>query len=179
MNPLIIVIAGIKRSGSTVQYNLVRIALEIAGYKIIPFGHTYRTTKNPRKGECHLIKRHPFDEKIAKMADHIFLTDRPDEEIIESLAKFNGIRPGQSHVDMMRKHLDKWREYTDPFHEFTYNMIQDLDFYAFAIIDELGLGGVVGWEVANEFRKIKPPKKGKDPVTLMFDNHISDYEDNS
>lgn len=174
MKPLIIAIAGIKRSGSTVQYNLVRIALEMAGYDVTAYGHNYRPAGNPQEGEAHLIKRHPFDKFIAETADHIFLTDRPDEEILGSLERFNGRKPDPARITGMRKHFFKWEEYSYiPIYD--YKMWQENKIlYVACIINHLGLhNDVKTSDILKEFNNIKPPETGQDPKTLMFSNHIT------
>lgn len=173
----LIIIAGIKRSFSTGQYNLVRIALQMAGYNVIIKGHRFNTDILDELGEKDVVilKRHPFHEEYAKKADHIFLTDRQDEEIIESLTKFNGLKPGQNHIDNMRTHLEKWMDYAEhnPFDYAVWEFDQWL--YTKPIIDILGLD-VDAMAVVQAFNEIEPPESGQDPITLMFSNHISDYE---
>lgn len=171
----LIIIAGIKRSFSTGQYNIVRIALEKAGYNVIIKGHRFNTGILDDLGEKDVVilKRHPFHEEYAEKADHIFLTDRPDEEIIESLTKFNGIRPGQSHIDNMRRHLEKWREY--PSYVFNYaHWKYEPEEYTDQLVFLLGLKDKVdSGAVLEAFNEIEPPESGQDPKSLLFHNHIT------
>lgn len=173
---MIIAIAGIKRSGSTVQFNLVRIALEMAGYKVNICGHNY-TPRDVPEGEVDLVKRHKFSKEIAESADHIFLTDRKDEEIIASLTRFNGKEPYNGRVKDMRKHLNKWIEYTDTRHYFYYSeWVKDPLNYTIRLVGALGSHirrHIKAEDVLEAFNEIEPPESGQDPVTLMFSNHIT------
>lgn len=171
---MIITISGIKRSGSTVQFNLVRLALEMAGYRVNICGHHY-TPRDVPEGEVDLVKRHKFSEEIAEAADHIFLTDRKDEEIRASLTRFNGKAPYEGRIKDMRKHLDKWKEYSDRHHWLPYEAWQKWPKdYAFKIIGALNLYDEVDrMELLEAFNEIEPPESGQDPTTLMFSNHIT------
>lgn len=174
----IVVFAGIKRSFSTGQYNLVRIALKQAGYRVRVFGHGYDPSKhNIAGGTVHLVKRHKFSKEIALSADHIFLTDRSDEGIIGSLTRFNGTPPYPGRIEDMRKHLQKWEAYSDMNHYFHYDLwMKDKRAYTAKIIKALGVN-VGHQDVLEEFEKISPPDKGQDKETLLFANHITS-EDN-
>lgn len=176
MKGQIIGICGIKRSESTVMFNLVRIALKMAGYTVNIHGHDY-TPRTVPEGEVDLVKRHKFSKEIAEAADHIFLTDRKDEEIIASLTRFNGKEPYEGRIADMRKHLDKWKGYTDEIHYWPYYLWKTkAEYYTDGIIRALGLD--LYWEdVYSNFNEIEPPESGQDPVTLMFSNHIT--SDNS
>lgn len=167
----LIIIAGIKRSGSTAQYNLVRLALEMSGYKVNIHGQDYKPRKVP-KGEVDLVKIHPFRKVLAKASDHIFLTDRNDEEIIASLNRMwdSG---SQERVDRMRKDLRAWKEYTNDWHCFWYGAWEvDPNIWATKVIFALDLD-ITSHDLLEEFNKIEPPEDEYDPVTCLFPNHIS------
>ncbi len=168
---MIVVIAGIKRSGSTAQYNIVRIALQQAGYKVNIHGHDYEPRDVP-EGEVDLVKRHPFSEEIAEKADHIFLTDRKDEDILASLDRMWG-SGNPERLEDMRKHLNKWKEYsTSQIYPYYYLENDPLGFVR-SITYDLALN-VDYNKVLEEFQAIEPPEEKQDPVTLLFPNHISE-----
>lgn len=174
MKPQVIVIAGIKRSGSTIQYNLVRLALEMAGYEVLIRGHSFDLSELDTLTDKQVIlcKRHPFHEEMAEKAGHIFLTDRKDEEIIASLTRFNGNEPYEGRIADMRKHLDKWKEYSthSMFHYRGWKKYPSL--YASAIINCLGVN-IDRWELLEAFNELEPPESGQDPESLLFHNHIT------
>lgn len=167
-----IVIAGIKRSGSTVQYNLVRIALEHAGYTINIHGQSYNPRVTP-SDEVDIVKLHPFREHIADHADHIFLTNRNPKSIKESLERFNNDSQSYDRFFRFYKDFIQWCLYTDPAHYQTYSKwVGDKVGFTEEIVDALELA-VDPVEVLQEFEKIEPPESGQDPVTLMHHNHIT------
>lgn len=166
---MILVIAGIKRSASTGCYNMVRIALKQAGYKVNIHGQNYKPQKVP-KGEVDIIKIHPFRRHIAKKANHIFLTDRNDIDILKSLDRMWG-SGNPERIKGMRGDLEAWMKY--PHHLFSYDEIVNEPLQTIrAIIRILGLD-VNPESVLKEFNKIEPPTEKQDPVTLLFPNHIS------
>lgn len=167
----LIVIAGIKRSASTAQWNLVRLALQMADYKINIHGQSYKPRSVP-EGEVDLVKIHPFRKYLAEQADHIFLTDRDDEEILASLDRmWDSGNPDR--LEGMRKDLRAWKQYTDDKHLFQYeDFIEYPNHCAFWICDLLDLD-INPKTLLDEFNKIEPPEDKQDPVTLLFPNHIS------
>lgn len=171
----LILISGIKRSASTAQYNLVRLALEMAGYDVRLKGHSFdlQELNTLSDNEVILCKRHPFHKPMAKAADHIFLTDRNDEDILKSLDRMWG-SGNPDRLERMRKHLKEWRKYTKENHVSGYNEIVNETYNtARAIIGILGLN-VNTDDLLKEFNKIEPPQSGGiDPVTRLFPNHIS------
>lgn len=168
---MLVIIAGIKRSASTAQFNLVRLALERAGYEVNIHGQRYTPRPVP-EGEVDLVKIHPFRKLLARMADHIFLTDRKDEEILASLDRmWDSGNP--ERLPKMRRELEKWKEYTDDKHLFQFeDFIEYPNHCAFWICDLLDLD-INPKAVLDEFNKIEPPEDKQDPVTLLFPRHIS------
>lgn len=168
---MIIAISGIKRSASTVQYNLVRIALEHAGYKVNPCKHGYEPRKVPQ-GEVDLVKRHPYKRSIALKADHIFLTTRPDEEILASLKRFNG-NAKKERIPAMRKQLAMWFSHTTEEYYFHYHhWTKDPMIWAEKVVELLGVDADPK-AVLDEFNQIEPPEDEYDPVTCLFPGHIT------
>lgn len=163
-----IIVAGIKRSGSTAQYNMIRLALNNAGidYELRQDGNGVIDFRRNS-----LIKRHPYHKTLADLATHIFLTDRPDIGIYNSLWRFNQKEPVQNRIDRMRKDLDLWRGHEHL--EQHYNLIKLNPRKCIGqIIEYLGIEAD-GAQVYKEFINLKPPKEGQDPETLMFHNHIT------
>lgn len=166
---MIIVVAGIKRSCSTGQFNIIRLALRMAGYKVNVCGHGYQPRAVP-KGEADLVKRHPFSKDIADAADYIFLTDRDNRAIIESMKRFNGSDITPEKLKDMRAHMNKWGRYNA--HTFTYVNRTSPFAWIRPIIKILGLS-VSADRVARAFKQVNPPRRGQDPKTLLFSNHIT------
>lgn len=170
---MIVVIAGIKRSGSTVQYNLVRLALEQAGWTVHGQGQIYNPRTFKHGKVCDLVKIHPFRAKIAARADHIFLTNRNPQEIKESLDRFNDTDTPWERFFRLYKDLISWSLRTDTKHYFTYEQwMNNPDAFAERIVKVLGVKADPK-KVLAEFNKISPPDNGQDPITLMYSNHIT------
>lgn len=173
----LIMISGIKRSASTAQWNLVRLALEMARYEVLPRGHSFdlQELNSLNDNEVILCKRHPFHKAMAKAADHIFLTDRPDEEIIASLNRMwdSG---SQERVDRMRKDLKAWKEYSDIpvfwYEDFVLNEMNWIAGVVYYLDLDFSIDKVI--ELLEKFEAIEPPEDEYDPITLLFPDHISD-----
>lgn len=169
---MIIVVAGIKRSASTVQYNLIRIALEKAGYIVRGMKAGYQPRGVPN-GAVDLVKKHPYRRDLAEAADHIFLTTRGNEEIRKSLQRFYGRNFNMSEVLAMREEYNKWARHTTPSYEFPFELwMGKPEDYTRQIVSLLGVV-VDPLEVLRVFRQIKPPENEYDPETCLFPNHIT------
>lgn len=163
-----IVIAGIKRSASTALYNICRISLKHGGYKPVPHGQDYepRVTEG---NEVDVVKIHPFDQHIAFNADHIFVTDRADKEILTSLDRmWDSGNP--ERLSSLRGDLSKWMLWTTPKHYFYYQ--NSIGGWSNRVIDILDLDADPQ-EVKDELDALEPPEEGQDPETLLFAGHIS------
>lgn len=163
----LIVIAGIKRSGSTWMYNVVRILLTHAGFTVTGGGReTYK--KNCEK-DYQIIKVHPYYADLAKEADLVFTSDRDDEEIRASWARFQNRYLTDAELWNWCRDLDRWmkhRSYHMPFERV--NKTQTVKDIAKV------LGVHVTTSALTTIGELKPPKtKGYDPKTLMFKNHIT------
>ena len=163
---MLIVVAGIKRSGSTAQFNMVRIALETAGYKVNIHGQNYKLT-----GGVDLVKIHPFDKELADNADYIFLTDRDNTGIKASLYRFNGAMPTDDRISRLRANLDMWKEYKHCMCEF--DLLKESPLECVKKVTGALPFDVDAKYVYEEFEKVKPPKSGHDRTTLLFHNHIT------
>lgn len=166
---MVVTIAGIKRSASTACYNIARISLEEAGYKINIHGQEYDPQDVP-EGQVSLVKIHPFKKELAQKADHIFVTDRCDNDILESLNRMWDSGNAQ-RLSRMRGQLAKWMLYTDPEYYFYYR--GNIGGWIERIVDLLGVEADIE-VVRQKFEAIEPPENKQDPVTLLFPNHISE-----
>lgn len=174
----IITIAGIKRSGSTAVYNMVRIICEHMDLDNLNLvGEPYTLKKG-----MNIVKIHPFDELLCKKSDLVILTDREDAEILESLAKF-----GYEHkpIDEMRFDFNRWKK--ERFENDDYNFIRTIEFNHIVnapkvvfgyLLDEISHVFGVHFEFCEiqqmfeEWKEVKP-KEEYDPITFLFPNHIS------
>jgi hypothetical protein len=109
---------------------------------------------------------------MAKVADYIFLTDRDDKEILESLERMWGIG-NPVRLKAMREDLDKWRECDESYYMY-YNLIADNTIFAIRKMIEWLNVDVDELDILKKFESIEMPENGQDPVTLFFPNHISE-----
>ena len=107
---MIIGICGIKRSGSTCQFNMVRLILEHAGLRYKTWGTEFSAGRM-KKGN-HIVKIHKPHRWLYDNADHIFTTDRSDEEIWKSLQRFAGATD-KSRLKKMREDLEWWNNHPE------------------------------------------------------------------
>lgn len=157
---MIVLIAGIKRSGSTAQYNMVRLVLQ-KKYDVSIFGSDYDL------GEITLIKKHDYDHWLYENATYIFTTDRADEDIIKSLKKFSG--RNRYGLDNMRKHLNAYKKRSIHF-EYD-DIVNNPKWCIETIANELNINVDVE-EIYKEFKSIKPGNE-YNPITMLFPNHIT------
>lgn len=170
----IITIAGIKRSGSTAVYNMVRIICEHMEFENLNLvGEPYTLKKG-----VNIVKIHPFDELLCAKSDLVILTDREDSEILESLEKF-----GYEHkpLEAMREDFWNWvgETYPHQYHAIIYkNLVNNSRLEFCRIVDKIESVFGVDFKVCEvqkmfeEWKEVKP-KEEYDPITFLFPNHIS------
>lgn len=170
-NGRIIVIAGIKRSASTVMFNICRIALEQAGYTVNICDETYDPRTVP-DNEIDLVKIHPFRYELAKKADAIFLTQRSQKEIKASWQRFYGKKITENEFQQLVNDLNQWKIFSNiPVFNYSF-WLDDPLIYICKVIQYLQVD-VFTESVSYEFSQIELPQKGQDPQTLLFHNHIT------
>lgn len=165
----VIAIAGIKRSGSTLLYNAVRLALEADGQE----PNIYGETQKPPYEQPAIIKIHRFKKDIAKECNHVFISNRGYNEVKASLERFNGEDQGWERIVLFYKWLQRWSLYSTPAHYFEYpELTEDLISCVERIAEILDLD-IDCAEVAYKAEHLKPPEQGQDHKTLLFANHIT------
>lgn len=159
---ILVTVAGIKRSASTAQYNMIRLILESKYKEVEVYGQNYLL-----EGNVVIVKTHEYNSILASKSQYIFTTDRPDEEIEESLLKFG--RHNRLSIGVMRNGLDLWkrRSYNQDFKDIVENPKECIK----QIANKLHI--VIDIEdIYSKFKAIKPEKE-YNPITMLFPNHIS------
>lgn len=150
-----IVVAGIKRSGSTWMYNIVRIMM----------------------GNKHNIyKVHNYSKNMADSADVVLTSFRNPLDIKQSLLRFYSTIPKgapakkEYNVEKMLKHFRQWNRHSKYMMLFEHvGTMLAVENIAIA----LGYDGDLQ-KVLDEVNAIKPPTdKAYDPETCLFSNHIT------
>lgn len=177
-----VVTAGMYRSGTTWQFNAVRIILEQAFGEEAVYSSwvDYYDPNDPRP--IHLIKTHKR-RKVCRNADVVFSTDRDKDEIKASMqrrADFFKKNPNPQFSN--EANLDKFEEWMAHayFWQRSAHYVQDfedikkrpeilIEIYA----THLGVSVDID-EVLNEMKlQMKIPQKGADSKTLLHAGHIT------
>lgn len=155
---LILGACGTWRSGSTAQYNMIRLICDEAGV------------------EYELIKSHVADRKLYREATAIFTTDRDMDEIKESLKAFGRVSLREGNPNYKRtfvyayKQLKFWKSHHNNLHQEYEDIIGNTKECIRQIAEHLKLEVDVD-KVYEKFLEVKPPKDKYDPVTKLFPNH--------
>lgn len=157
---MLIVIAGKKRSGSTAQYNLVRLILEQEGEV-----NCIKRIEDIEEGKINLLKYHRFVKSLFNKAHFVFTTDRPTEEIVESCKAFGIKYEGEKWNTWFKR----WGQHPNAYHMDYKDIINAPDFCIMYISHALGIK-VEPDEILEKFLAIKPGKE-YDPKTMLFPNH--------
>jgi len=160
---MIVVVAGIKRSGSTAQFNMVRLVLEEHFSEINLTGDLMEL-----KPGVNIVKMHRFDQALYNKADYIFTTNRSDQDILKSLSKFS--KNEEKPLAKMREYLNKWRRRSQhmDYHEIVLHPGECIEKISEVMELPVDLD-----KVTKDFKAIKPPAEGYDPKTFLFSNHIT------
>lgn len=175
-----ITIAGIKRSGSTWQANMVKFISQLAD-KEVWLGEEYDATA---QAEVTINKIHPFIPSIAERSDYVFTSFRDIREVSASWERFRGRRPSSEKMAKWVEWLAKWNMYSD--HMMLFGALRGSTSKAEVIqrtaamlpfeYGELSLVDV-SHEVLGMLDNIQPPEdKYYDEETCMFTNHITSDE---
>lgn len=154
-------VCGIKRSGSTAQFNMVRLILETK-WEINTTGDSFHFIDG-----INLYKTHVFNKSVFDMSDYIFTTDRDRVEIMQSLDRFNvgEVKP----MSRMVRDLEQWKR-KSLHQEFT-DIVNNPEKCIEEIANHLGVD-VDTEDILTKFKAIKPEKE-YNPKTMLFPNHIT------
>jgi hypothetical protein len=160
-----IVAAGFYRSGSTWLFNAIRLLLDT------PYcsGRGEYNPNNPNP--IHLIKAHKHQ---SLKADYVFTSWRNKAEVLESMERsgkeFRGI---PEDYDIYKADYRKWNALSN--YEVSYrDIVECPEVPIFAIANTIHPEREYNiTEIANQLRNLKPPKRGRDPVTFLHEGHFT------
>lgn len=181
MKPKIILIAGFYRSGSTWQYNAVRLLFESSGESVYA---CYIDDCNPecqlaKESMTHIIKIHNYEQWLFNQADVVLITYRDIESITYSMKRIGMNRI----INNLIIYFSVWQRNIFPLAHYTtfYRNIKDE-----AFVELCRLSEVVDCErdhdqlieIRNKLDNLKEPAGESfdscyDPVTLLHPKHIS------
>jgi len=105
---MLIICAGRSRSGSTLSYNLVRLALiHIFGKKNV-YGRGWRYYDKDISTEIHVVKIHGYRDYFWDNADFVFSSIRDKEEQKSSIFKFQKVMKHRSLSDAKIEEIIKY-----------------------------------------------------------------------
>lgn len=176
--PRLVVVAGLYRSGSTWQYNAVRLILEAAGHDV-RVGELEDCA--PDHEGAQVIKWHRWAPDLARAADVVLTSYRPMAQAAASWSRFSENTPNRKHpgdgpqfmLQFAADHFARWQARTD------YCLWWE------AWRDEVGKEGciramakvlccdVVPAAIRQQVEALTPPSDGMDPVTRLFSNHLT------
>lgn len=112
---MIIVSAGLHRSGSTWLYNTLRMIYIESGREV--YGSFIDQYDSKNKTPIHIVKTHNYRLVTKEMASSIFMTVRDLRDIIASAVRRNLIQPTladvEKYLDNVIKREWRWREFAD------------------------------------------------------------------
>jgi hypothetical protein len=180
LKPLVIIVAGMPRSGGTWQFNAVRLILD---RKYPTFFSGWHEDYNPETKEpVHLVKAHHplqiyFDYSL------VLTTKRDLLECIESLNRMGWLKEDNFIIQVLRQMhaYNYWHDRTAL--EIDYLMIKNNP--EKAILDmsqvlEIEITFSDAKEISNEVTKLEPPKhddtkpQSYDKLTLLHPRHIAE-----
>lgn len=164
----LILVAGIKRSGSTWMYNAVRLILKHAGKP--HYATNRRNYDSSRKEPYHVLKIHKFSPEFADAAWKIFTSFRQIDEIKDSFKAFRGRE--LSDVDMSQMINDLLRYQAKSCYLLDYPDINNNPYDAVSQMAESLEVNVPLEPVLAELADLSPPMdRDFDDQTLLFRNH--------
>lgn len=181
MNPTTIIIAGMRHSGSTALYNIVRLALE---YASIPFVGGYSENTDLQEqvldvSKMRLIKTHEFRDDIASCSAIVITTRRDLRDTVAS-----ALRRGFSTLKKMGGPVE-YAKYNRMLHDvwlscsnyiFNYERFMDDSVHEIKkLLKFIGLAYLSAEDIAQSITCL--PTNQYD-VTLLTPDHITDPERN-
>ena len=179
--------AGLRRSGSTWLFNVVRIILN----KKFNSVKSIFASNNKDITDQDLIKIHHFNESIANKSKLIFITIRDFREVVASCIRRNAANESNSQItndsgyvidfenlndikDFLNRektNFELWKSRANliiPFHYMQTNKAKTIRTIANEIKIEIN-----EQEILEEVESLKVPEKLCDPTTFLWANHIT------
>lgn len=183
--PLVIGICGMYRSGSTYQYNAVRLLLERAGHMVNGGGVEVFNSAN--RYDVLIVKEHKFRQIVHDRAHIIFTSDRKKEDVIASMERFRGYDITEEKYADWSVHLDLYKAHSSYHMEYDEILTQEGRIHLLralaAAIDPyysrespLSSPTFPFTEVLYDLAALRPPlddryDKKPHPTTLLYRNH--------
>lgn len=180
---MLIIQGGMYRSGTTYQFNVVRVIMEMIHGKENVYSE-WVDFYQPKGYSVEIVKTHKPKPKLLRNAKFVLSTNRTEEGIKGSMNRrkeFSQKNPdirfsNEANVDRYDEFME-WAKYWMKNADY----IQDFDMIKQdpqkLIQDYINLFGYQNLITAKQVKKrmdqIKPPKEGYDPETLLHVGHIT------
>jgi hypothetical protein len=173
----VIVVAGMRHSGSTALFNLLRLSLMQTGVKFISCYSEYKNCIDAiiNTDAFGLIKTHEKREDVAQVADVILTTRRDLRDTVASAVRrkfpmYTKAGSTLNYAEYNRKLHDEWWNQSD--YEFIYEYFMNDPFRTMdEVLDKVGIRGVDLVKLKQELDDLPTDKY---EVTLLSDSHITD-----
>lgn len=175
-----IVIAGMRHSGSTAAFNIIRIALSKKNLNFVGYyseGKSATSLSQPSENQFRLVKTHEFRDDIAYGDAIIITTQRDLRDTIASATrrKFPLLAKMGNAIEYAKYNRtlhDIWLQHSD--HVFVYESFMSEPILTIAkMLDALGLNDVNEEEIYKEVLSLPVDKY---ETTLLSPTHITDPE---
>lgn len=169
----VVVIGGIKRSGTTWQYNLVRLTLLAMGRSVGVHRGIRHLGQYEGDYDDLIMKTHFHSDRAQAAADIVFTSYRPVNDVRASLERFGRQSPDSDDIDKLVNHFRLWDKIAD--YRMEYNDLKsDPLKVTIETMEALGATSLDPEKVLAAVNAIKPPSdKRQDPLTLYFSNHVT------
>jgi len=173
----VILVAGMRHSGSTALFNIIRLGLEKSGHEFISGYSEYESlaSKIRQAGCIGLIKTHEFRDDLLSMADVVFTTRRDLRDTVASAVRrefpiLKKLGSAIEYAKYNRSLFDLWSHHTDfqfVYEDFIRNPLESVD----KIIEFLGLDKDHVEAICHEVSNLP---KDDYQTTLLSESHITD-----
>jgi hypothetical protein len=167
-----ILVAGCWRSGTTGLYNLVRLICQEHGQAFACFDDTYNESIGG-EFDFEVVKVHKYRREWLEWADVVITIWREPKDVYLSMCRFwneeqNEIMEkygrGLTWFGLYNRHAN-YESHFNQLSRSTEKLARHLAEVIGVEIDEK--------DIVRQFRQVRPPKRGYDPVTLLHSNHVT------
>ncbi len=173
----VLLVAGMRHSGSTALFNILRLGLSKAGHQFVSCysEHENCASKVREAGRMGLIKTHEFRDDLLAMADFVLTSRRDVRDTIASAARrdftlYRQLRTPVEYAKYNRTLYDVWAPHSD--FEFVYEQfIADPVAVTGDVLEALGLARSWAPEICREVLHLPTDDY---QTTLLTPQHITD-----
>lgn len=175
--PKLILCAGMRRSGSTWLYNVLRYCYLNAGYRT--YGDYVKEYNASVPADVHVVKVHPFNRELCGRADHVFTTIRDLRDAVASMVRFKLAHNTPTGIaraarQLIAREYEPWAPYAAL--EIRYEeMILDRPGTIAKVLRILELPDVDPQEVQRDIEKLtRMALPDRDRATQLWPRHLTD-----